>query len=65
MNQLLTHSPGIGFTSQFITIHNLSSSVNTKMQFFSESFKLDYSGTQLIDITCYFLIIFTVNPKGP
>ena len=40
MNQLLTHSPGIGFTSQFITIHNLSSSVNTKMQFFSESFKL-------------------------
>jgi len=25
----------------------------------------NYSGIQLIDITCNFLIIFTVNPKVP
>ena len=30
-----------------------------------KAFERNYSGTQLIDITCYFLIIFTVYPKGP
>jgi len=25
----------------------------------------NYSGSQIIDITCNFLIIFTVNPKVP
>jgi hypothetical protein len=27
--------------------------------------KGNYSGSQIIDITCNFLIIFTVNPKVP
>ena len=27
--------------------------------------KSNYSGSQIIDITCNFLIIFTVNPKVP
>jgi hypothetical protein len=39
MSQQLTHSPGIGFTSQHMYVHDPFSSVNTKMQFFSESFK--------------------------
>ena len=34
MGQQLTHSPGIGFTSQFIMLHDFFSSINTKMQFF-------------------------------
>ena len=28
-------------------------------------FEGNYSGSQIIDITCNFLIIFTVNPKVP
>ena len=36
-----------------------------KCSFFRNRSNSNYSGTQLIDITCYFLIIFTVHPKGP
>ena len=53
-----THSPGIGFTSQFIMIHDPSSNINAKMHFFC-----NYSGAPLFEYNTDFigLILKTEN----